>query len=200
MPWLSFGQSISIHAPSRERRMVLYKLVRESRFQSTLPRGSDKLHAFCCERPWISIHAPSRERPRTAYKAMYNTEFQSTLPRGSDRLCRKRLQRRSYFNPRSLAGATVPKIASLRRIGISIHAPSRERRNALNAISVQVFNFNPRSLAGATCLSGGIVLRYTFQSTLPRGSDSQMILCTADASSFQSTLPRGSDPGSSLDS
>ena len=34
--------------------------------------------------------------------------------------------------------------------GISIHAPSRERRSACNSAGVFSFYFNPRSLAGAT--------------------------------------------------
>ena len=54
--------------------------------------------------------------------------FQSTLPRGSDILVIVFGASASYFNPRSLAGATFkPSFAAVRRS-----------------------NFNPRSLAGAT--------------------------------------------------
>ena len=55
----------------------------------------------------------------------------------------------SYFNPRSLAGATRGAAGGQRMTKISIHAPSRERLRA----GVQALlrdNFNPRSLAGAT--------------------------------------------------
>ena len=54
---------ISIHAPSRERRMVLTLLVQSRLFQSTLPHGSDAEDIF---------------------KLGFVTIFQSTLPHGSD--------------------------------------------------------------------------------------------------------------------
>ena len=56
-------------------------------------------------------------------------EFQSTLPRGSDNLKKSALILRHYFNPRSLAGATNPSVKGREQVGISIHAPSRERPN-----------------------------------------------------------------------
>ncbi len=119
----------------------------------------------------ISIHAPSRER--LCYYHCYkfsNSLFQSTLPRGSDSL----------------------PLASNICNPISIHAPSRERRQVL-------FQRHP-------------VTR--FQSTLPRGSDydklydainhdisihapsrerPDTIRHSDDWFTFQSTLPRGSD-------
>ena len=75
--------------------------------------------------------------------------FQSTLPRGSDRPGLTPAPCAPYFNPRSLAGATLRVIGMPEQIAISIHAPSRER-----------------PLSGCTSLP--LVL---FQSTLPRGSD-----------------------------
>ena len=122
-------QCISIHAPSRERRANMppstmrrhfnprsltgatdscaYVARYVTKFQSTLPRGSDLSPG---EPPFfpdsISIHAPSRERLRSIDLALYLF----------------------YFNPRSLAGATL---SGLRYLGL-------------------VYNFNPRSLAGAT--------------------------------------------------
>ena len=54
-----------------------------------------------------------------------------------------------YFNPRSLAGATV---AFSREAGIAK-------------------DFNPRSLAGATLIFIMLLCEPRFQSTLPRGSD-----------------------------
>ena len=53
----------------------------------------------------ISIHAPSQERLKKIY-----------LRRQS-----------SYFNPRSLAGATARTVEQLQNENISIHAPSQER-------------------------------------------------------------------------
>ena len=86
--------------------------------------------------------------------------------------CRRRCcVRFNHFNPRSLAGATnsLGRISKAGRI--SIHAPSRERRNHSFHMS-QYEHFNPRSLAGATQLPWIITKFGTFQSTLPRGSDS----------------------------
>ena len=54
-------------------------------FQSTLPRGSDRLAVGREIRLLlISIHAPSRERPGELIGYRLPDEFQSTLPRGSD--------------------------------------------------------------------------------------------------------------------
>ena len=77
-------------------------------------------------------------------------QFQSTLPRGSDR---------------------AAALQKFERDSISIHAPSRERLSHGNAQTLQGY-FNPRSLAGATWLRALSNATFTFQSTLPRGSDS----------------------------
>ena len=120
--------SISIHAPSRERQNVItinkaislnfnprslagatvITLSHGSKtlFQSTLPRGSDKILVFLTmayhdfnprslagatatrqqlrRRTKISIHAPSRERHVYSFTNSPPFKFQSTLPRGSD--------------------------------------------------------------------------------------------------------------------
>ncbi len=54
-----------------------------------------------------------------------------------------------YFNPRSLAGATRDKVKAEKKLIISIHAPSRERR-ICSQFCRHYGDFNPRSLAGAT--------------------------------------------------
>ena len=58
-----FQHHISIHAPSRERRLQRLLLSISLEFQSTLPRGSDPTGVANLEVRAISIHAPSRERP-----------------------------------------------------------------------------------------------------------------------------------------
>ena len=76
---------------------------------------------------------------------------------------------------------------------ISIHAPSRER-HFWSTSSCHRKYFNPRSLAGATI--NGIkspFSSYSFQSTLPRGSDLVCRKAIQRPRRFQSTLPRGSD-------
>ncbi len=55
--------------------------------------------------------------------------FQSTLPHGSDRLVSHTTTPTFNFNPRSLTGATGIIYDTLLLDGISIHAPSRERRH-----------------------------------------------------------------------
>ena len=55
-----------------------------SRFQSTLPHGSDPVRCVLPADLRISIHAPSRERPLEAAAKAAQRKFQSTLPHGSD--------------------------------------------------------------------------------------------------------------------
>ena len=97
--------------------------------------------------------------------------FQSTLPHGSDIVSTERLCSNLYFNPRSLTGATrefcrtaddkkdfnprsltgatASALSANYNLGISIHAPLRERR--LTHLSyTSLDDFNPRSLTGAT--------------------------------------------------
>ena len=141
---------ISIHAPSRERRLLF-----------------DHFQAMC----GISIHAPSRERHNLPLCCSLPPRFQSTLPRGSD--CQRR-----YFPDIARISIHAPSRERPLRSGrlvnhnlISIHAPSRERlawahgmqsgclfQSTLPRGSDPVCssksqistNFNPRSLAGAT--------------------------------------------------
>ena len=77
---------ISIHAPSRERLKTFSMRSQNSIFQSTLPRGSDSFEHFVTS---------------------FVQRFQSTLPRGSDYKPNLGALAISYFNPRSLAGATI---------------------------------------------------------------------------------------------
>ena len=121
--------SISIHAPSRERpnkgayivwgghnfnprslagaTNSLNKFITcRLKFQSTLPRGSDGIGADDVHNNVISIHAPSRERPNFPKILSSKVIFQSTLPRGSDLNSCIIEVLADNFNPRSLAGAT----------------------------------------------------------------------------------------------
>ena len=103
---IHLNDSISIHAPSRERRCTALCSDQANLFQSTLPRGSDTLPRLLSWH-WnnfnprslagatvkscliyvtsvISIHAPSRERRLNSFPLWPWCKFQSTLPRGSD--------------------------------------------------------------------------------------------------------------------
>ena len=142
---------ISIHAPSRERPLYSPGKSPTREFQSTLPRGSDPVgvQAVFCE---VDFN-PRSLAGATNYICQFThtRRFQSTLPRGSDDDFKTFSMFFPDFNPRSLAGATMlsmlmfmlvpvfqstlprgsdvyPRSCMRREAGISIHAPSRERR------------------------------------------------------------------------
>ena len=128
--WVTQDGGISIHAPLRERPtqdsldfagstnfnprslagatgLPVQQAYMVEKFQSTLPCGSDSpnhRHYACLL--IISIHAPLRERLVTNTVASSVLSFQSTLPCGSDISSLPQTSLISYFNPRSLAGAT----------------------------------------------------------------------------------------------
>ena len=147
---------ISIHAPSRERLYPQLLQKMQQLFQSTLPRGSDKTIQHSSVLSVISIHAPSRERRR--FKRGYSglIYFNPRSLAGATCITPFIKSGGVDFNPRSLAGATSSFCTSSTLRAISIHAPSRERRN----IDV-AYTYNR-----------------AFQSTLPRGSDSISIRLT----------------------
>ena len=120
----------------------------------------------------------------------------------------------SYFNPRSLAGATdCSCLLIFRRIHFnprSLAGATQRQRNYHH----QRRYFNPRSLAGATLMLAVVLVILKFQSTLPYGSDVFIkrqlhIFCISIHAPlrerragpawhnryyrFQSTLPYGSD-------
>ena len=76
----------------------------------------------------ISIHAPSRGRPEASIMAPRRTVFQSTPPRGGDESKPIMKAALDDFNPRPLAGATMPVLI----------------------LGASGSDFNPRPLAGAT--------------------------------------------------
>ena len=143
---------ISIHAPSRERPFVShsnYSPLLISIHAPSRERPISDLDRFVILN--ISIHAPSRERPNVARENAKLAAISIHAP-SRERPRRRHHRHRHYhhFNPRSLAGATkhltnmsslyckfqstLPRGSDLigytggaRVMGISIHAPSRER-------------------------------------------------------------------------
>ena len=101
----------------------------------------------------------------------------------------------SYFNPRSLTGATQGLCDTACRKLISIHAPLRERpKHRFNCLD-RWQHFNPRSLTGATVTS--MLHTRTIEHFNPRSltGATQVRSSSAPApKAFQSTLPYGSDP------
>ena len=186
---------ISIHAPSRERQDKLIQRVKQSRFQSTLPHGSDQV-VTCRELRSVDFNPRSLTGATTVtiQSCPDRAVFQSTLPHGSD--CR---QSPAATGAKAFQ-STLPHGSDVAILfippsnyAISIHAPSRER---------------PAAARHVLCPS-------RFQSTLPHGSDiTNLILksCSVSISihapsrerlcgkaghlhidEFQSTLPHGSD-------
>ena len=130
---LENAKKISIHAPSRERLTAPQTTLKEQQFQSTLPRGSDN-----------GIYQNLTVMPL----------FQSTLPRGSDAACRLIMVLPPIFQSTLPRGSDVHFHGVQQLKDISIHAPSRER---------PIF-FRSSAVSSA------------FQSTLPRGSDSIRVI------------------------
>ena len=122
-----------------------------SRFQSTLPYGSDQLKLA------VSIRN-GNFNPRSLTGATIvivsqsnkTVIFQSTLPYGSDGQGDRVIILHKYFNPRSLTGATsrVRKSTTNDRYfnPRSLTGATGRMHLRLNLTS----NFNPRSLTGAT--------------------------------------------------
>ena len=141
---------ISIHAPSRERRKSKTCVLNNCYFNPRSLTGATMHHSIFSWCRIISIHAPSRERRRLRLPYSPQHKFQSTLPHGSDLVIIFSALRRWNFNPRSLTGATLTDSHSIILLGISIHAPSRERRLPSHQSRCRTNYFNPRSLTGAT--------------------------------------------------
>ena len=146
--------NISIHAPSRERHQLLTPILSGHQFQSTLPRGSDRILDFL-------MTAYPDFNPRSLAGATLSSIVNVWKPKnfnprslaGATRRKKKATPVFWDFNPRSLAGATDQFYSIDLKVQISIHAPSRERRRIH-------FKLNLTSSK--------------FQSTLPRGSDAEL--------------------------
>ena len=139
--------NISIHAPLRERNIhhilltgflnfnprsltgameMFAPKIDNDLFQSTLPYGSDIADYFAAGGTAISIHAPLRERLPPRLQEPGRHYFNPRSLTGATQTKRHRL---SFFdfNPRSLTGASYKQTLVAYTVGISIHAPLRER-------------------------------------------------------------------------
>ena len=143
---------ISIHAPSRERLHTVPPLpVPFSKFQSTLPHGSD-VHLLNSRSitATISIHAPSRERQ----------------PRRNGRSTSLGISIHAPSRERPCINTNRNYIGF-----ISIHAPSRERPYFWRFISMLLCISIHAPSRERLCFLQQNVFPLTFQSTLPHGSD-----------------------------
>ena len=89
----------SIHAPSRERlQRHCLPLPNVICFQSTLPRGSDRLSTDClCWRFNFQSTLPRGSDTGNSDGIRACFSFQSTLPRGSDRRCAHKILTGNIF-------------------------------------------------------------------------------------------------------
>ena len=167
---------ISIHAPSRERRVSAVPRCGPATFQSTLPHGSD--NCVCRASSIFAYFNPRSLTGATSLRApiLLSNLFQSTLPHGSDHAGSAHLRTSIDFNPRSLTGATPCHYAVLayRRFQSTLPHGSDGRSFCWRFAKQQ------------------------FQSTLPHGSDNALTAWDSVFHLFQSTLPHGSDSHGSL--
>ncbi len=121
---------------------------------------------------WFRSTLPRGERPAQVCLVCQLGQFRSTLPRGERRELAVR------FDP------AAPDV--------SIHAPARgatQRRPELR-ISFNVSIHAPARGATKLCLHG-LILDFTFRSTLPRGERQHHDDAAHGYTRFRSTLPRG---------
>ena len=101
---------------------------------------------------------------------------------------------KSYFNPRSLAGATICfNIIICLGKGFQSTLPRGSDKITTVKGSFITMNFNPRSLAGATALFTRKIITRSISIHAPSRERPVLALCLAAQVLFQSTLPRGSD-------
>ena len=165
--------SISIHAPSRERLSRCKSKLTSLNFNPRSLTG-----ATCTESCAGSDAGDFNPRSLTGatqrqYAAVDDaTAFQSTLPHGSDYAAMWTDEPLTGFQSTLPHGSDGAASCSPAGADISIHAPSRERREFLSILKSDVKRF---------------------QSTLPHGSDIDFYIFGCILGVFQSTLPHGSD-------
>ena len=109
--------------------------------------------------------------------------FQSTLPCGSDIKHFLSLFATLISIHAPLRERRVTGLIFIILLCISIHAPLRERLH-INKIILHSKHFNPRSLAGATASALSANYNLGFQSTLPCGSDHEVLMIVMDNIDF----------------
>ena len=142
-----------------------------TKFQSTLPCGSDPYPLQCCrglvhfnprslagatssniyavEYDIISIHAPLRERPSPPYAIFTTLKISIHAPLRERHFALRSSLAFKAFQSTLPCGSDNIIFIYHNRLIISIHAPLRERRGELPMLK-ELLHFNPRSLAGAT--------------------------------------------------
>ena len=143
--------TISIHAPSRERRFFRRSRVESpGNFNPRSLAGATLSQGHLQIMPAISIHAPSRERLQSSMARRLLLLFQSTLPRGSDP------HRHAYHVSKAVFQSTLPRGSDIPPSRytepFSTFQSTLPRGSDLSHHDklYRFRHFNPRSLAGAT--------------------------------------------------
>ena len=148
--WLC-SPAISIHAPARGATLRSRPRWETDSISIHAPaRGATHKASFNRLYRWfISIHAPARGATRCDFLLSLLLHFNPRSRKGSDRFTSATIAFLYHFNPRSRKGSDPRQPCDKITIyAISIHAPAR----------------------GATTITDSIILiRGTFQSTLPQG-------------------------------
>ena len=166
---------------------------RSCEFQSTLPHGSDRERTQRHAAHGISIHAPSRERQGLLQLLAIGAGISIHAPSrerhysaGSAVCC-------IYFNPRSLAGATLSRVQPHQIAYIFQSTLPCGSDAQCYSLPSFMYYFNPRSLAGATISE---VLAYLVNSISIHAPLRERLFSLVNrrhVAQFQSTLPCGSD-------
>ena len=109
--------------------------------------------------------------------------FQSTLPNGSDKPGTRINRAFQEFQSTLPNGSDRTNNAIIKTVKISIHAPKRERQHNKIHPGLSPY-FNPRSQTGATQRRRKSYRTYSFQSTLPNGSDRDSLFSQFSGNNF----------------
>ena len=134
--------AVSIHAPVRERPMLLNYLSAILGFSIHAPVWQRKEFGIIILTVVVSIHAPVRERRIANVAQQLSDGFNSRSREGATRRMAGMSAKTRCFNSRSREGATYQIAISINVSNVSIHAPVRERLAAgLPLISAEEFQF-----------------------------------------------------------
>ena len=179
--------------PRRSDKLTFVLVQSLNLFQSTLPRRSDgaALVHFLFYL-LISIHAPAKERRAGHRIPGIPVQISIHAPAKERPICRPRLCSKTDFNPRSREGATIPPIPPPLIKLISIHAPAKERRSR-TALACRPFLISIHAPAKerlqVICASS----QYGNFNPRSREGATIKVIIRRLWSRFQSTLPRRSD-------
>ena len=146
----ALASCVSIHAPARGATRNIPLFSRETRFQSTRPRGArhDDIRACVAITSFNPRAREGRDEVHTG-KIIVEDVFQSTRPRGARQIAKREIAGLREFQSTRPRGARPQAMAILRTTRrVSIHAPARGATGDSFAASPAFNRFNPRAREG----------------------------------------------------